>query len=164
MKYLIVLILCFLLSGICSNGVYAVDPLHPVTVEGKYWQGDNGYYINFTVNNDTWNDYLYELQVEVWFMKNAWNPDGWHNSINIREIDWHTDSQQYWIDPKENKSGFICFTSQILDQYPWWIDSYNDMYWGSVTPTYIPEPSSLLALGLTLLPVGIGAMRRKLRR
>ena len=156
MKTLVIVMLAGWMFLLCSFSLGAGS----VDVSASYLPyATGGYLVEFTASNHLDTEYLQGLTVHSSNRSSAWGPEGWYTYITYRYVAWGTEQQQCVILPGMSKSGFQFVEDAIPSQYDWWAMGSDFNYIGSVTPTPIPEPSSLLALGGGLM--GLGLLRKR---
>jgi len=89
-------------------------------------------------------------------------PQGWRIYQDHREVSWRANDIAYNIATGSSLSGF-CLTSQAAPvQLRYSVTGFAG-YSGFVTPQLVPEPSSLLAIGVGGIGVLGTVLRRRLR-
>ena len=91
----------------------------------------------------------------------AWGPLGWYTYVDTRSVGWDASESQYVIPSSSALSGFGFIEDTIPTEYSWWVSGGAGGFTGTVVPTPIPEPSSLLALGSGFLALAGLALRRR---
>jgi hypothetical protein len=145
-----------------------------VSVTGNYQLVDTGYRYYFTVQNTT--DPLPNLHVgsfNVWPDSGPYStvdsPPGWYAVLTPYTVFWSSGISPIWYDgipPGQTLSGFNFTSPQLVTSmtYHVWMSNGTDVDGevAEVSITPIPEPSSLLALGLGGLGILGTALRRRL--
>lgn len=156
-KSLLGLVIALMVSGTMCR---ASEPY----VSGTYAPVAQGYLVQFIIYNQLSHEVLCSWGVVTADAASVASPPGWDLSQNFREVSWryHTPADQ--LQPGESLSGFGFITQSAPGPLSFWILSNSAGYRGSVTPTAVPEPFSLLALGSGLMVLGgLPWIRRRVR-
>ncbi len=142
------------LAGSCL----AAQPYMTATYEDSA----GGFVLCFTIHNplsetvDGWIAYTPDASC-------ATAPEGWYLYQTDRYISWRALDLEHHVQPGASLEGFSFLTAQQQPAVLLWGISSRKGYFGSVTPTPIPEPSGLLALGSGLAAVCLPWIRRRVR-
>lgn len=124
-------------------------------VTGWYEPVTEGYRLHLTVHNP-----LVDEVVTNWFVATGdatgpFGPAGWTVSQNSREVSWYTPDPVRQVQPGQHLGGFGFGVQNPTSVLSWWIwSSRTGGHVGSVRPGFVPEPSSLFALGSGLVALG----------
>jgi hypothetical protein len=140
-----------------TSCVWSAAPVVTATYEPL----SQGYLVRFVLHNTLQQEYITQLTVVTNDATDLLSPAGWNVFQNFRQVDWDTPNPSYQLQPGQIRDGFG-FTSQNspgtlnlnITSNTW---SYN----GSVTPTLVPEPSSILAIAGGIVGLGGLALRRR---
>lgn len=130
-------------------------------VTATYQPLSSGFLVRFWLHNSTSNDHLYGLGVYTVDADMLSGPPDWHATQTYRQVGWTAMLLSAHVQPGETLGGFSYVSQGEPASLDWWTGG-NDGYTGSVTPTAVPEPTSVLALGSGLLALG-GLVRRRRR-
>lgn len=152
---LLALILAVLAVTSCAWGDVSL-------VSATYQPVSQGYYLRLTLSNSLQQEYLKTLTVSTFYdATNTLSPPGWTNALPPGQVVWAADSASY-LQPGQTENRFGFTTQNSPGSIYWSVRSNANNYVGFVTPTLIPEPSSILALagGLT----GLAGLRFRMRK
>ena len=152
-KYLLALLT---ILATLQNAV-AADPY----VTGTYAPSLDGYLVQFTVHNTTVDELVWSWSILTFDAQNPVAPIGWHALTTSREVNWETRTPGDMVQPGGNVTAFGYTSQSAPGTLHYSVNSYVAGYSGSVTPELMPEPSSLLALGVGGLGLIGAALRRR---
>lgn len=131
-------------------------------VSGSYQPVQGGYLLQFALHNPLAGEGLYRWFVATSDAMSPSAPEGWEINQDFREVNWHTSDSRYVVWSGQSLGGFSFISQGLPDQLHYSIVG-SAGYSGSVTPAPVPEPCSLLALGMGGLGVLGTALRRRVR-
>lgn len=130
-------------------------------VTATYEPLSQGYLLRFTLHNTLQQEYLTSLYVSTFYnATNLLSPPEWTSSFAYGEILWMAGPSSY-LQPGQSEHRFG-FTSQNSPNVVYWnVRSNAKHYNGFLTPTLVPEPSSILALAGGLASIGGIVLKRR---
>lgn len=144
------LLLCSMACGASPGVVATYEPV------------GEGYWLRFAVYNTLpENQSIWSLLVRTSDVQSPSGPDGWTIRLTSRDIQWFTSTHH--IPFGKHLGGFVYLAEQRPVELRWSVQGSLLGYSGTVAPTLIPEPSSLLAVFGGLAGVGGMALRRRRR-
>ena len=149
---------CTLLAGLLLSPASASPQVTAV-----YRQVEGGYRVSFNVTAGDYTVYRWGFQrIDPFGLT---SPDGWYATVFTRYTDWMAVSGNDELLP----GGTLVGCGATFPQLPTQIDYFvmqravPSACYGTVAPIPIPEPSSLLALGIGGIGVLGAALRRRVR-
>jgi len=150
--------LCTLLASLVTSLASAAPQVTAV-----YWTVGGGYRLDFTVRAG-------ESRVYRWGFDRIdplelASPEGWHGSVFTRSTDWTANSTDNELPPGQLLLGCAATFPELPTQIDYFVMQMAapGAYYGTLVPTPVPEPSSLLALGGGVLSLlGLRLRRRRM--
>ena len=158
-----------------TANAYCGEPVN-VTLSGLYAAVPGGYRYYVTVYNNTdplLNAHVRYFDLELIPATDLVSPPNWSAWVlSPWFVEWSVGpSWTDWpkgIPPGQSLGGFKATSSLPPGGIQYWGSATNALgdyfFTGTMVPTPIPEPSSLLALGCGLAGVGLSTLRRRRRR
>lgn len=140
--------------------VLAAEPY----VTGWYEPVTEGYRLHLTVHNPLVDEVVTNWYVATGDATGPFGPAGWTVSQNSREVSWYTPDPVRQVQPGQHLGGFGFGVRNTTSVLGWWMwSSRTGGHVGWVTPSFVPEPSSLLALEVGGFGILGAALRRRIR-
>lgn len=153
-------LICIIIGSLLCSSALASEPY----VTGSYQQISQGYYVCFTLHNPLGDKLLWTFSVATSDASNPVSPTGWSIYQTFREVNWETRNLAQMVQPHSSSGGFAFISQSLPGSMGWSVHgSPSGDYRGSVTPAPVPEPCSLLVLGMGGLGVLGAALRRRVR-
>ena len=157
-KVMLVTLTCLTLA--INSAAYSADPY----VTGTYEPLTEGYLLMFTLHNALLDEVITYWSITTSDATNPVTPAGWYIYQDFRKVEWFTQDPSYQLQPGNDLGGFGFAVPNPPGTLGWFAASNRWSYIGDVTPTLIPEPSSLLVLCGAMGAVGLSLIRHRRRR
>ncbi len=131
-------------------------------VTATYQPSSSGFLLQFVLHNSLSDETLTRWHVTTLDASSPVAPSGWDVGLNYREVHWSALQPSSYVQPGAQQGGFSYASQGVPGELTWYIAGSSWGYVGKVTPSAVPEPSSLLALSGGLIALG-GLVRRKRR-
>ena len=141
-------------------GMHGIAQASVPYVTSTYQSTTEGYFLQFVVHNAV-DGYSGNWTIATGDATSPTAPEGWRIHQDFRQVGWDVNEFEYAIQPYQSLAGFGFTSQNPPGTLGWWIFSGGWGYNGSVTPTLIPEPSSILALGLAVSGLGAWVVRKR---
>jgi hypothetical protein len=135
---------------------------HPY-VTAAYTPVQSGYRLDFVLNLDQWHGSSYGWGLFTTAITDLTAATGWRAGTDFRSTYWDSLAPQYDVPP----GGILRGSAGTFSTLPAQLDYFVEMtgpgagFNGTLIPTPVPEPSSILALAGGIAGLGGLAMRRR---
>lgn len=150
------------LTAVCAlTGVACAYP----SITATYTVVDTGYRLDFVLQGDPWES-SFRWGTFTTGITDLIAPVGWQAASDSRQTVWDTEfGSQYMVAPGQVLTGFSGTFATLPTQLEYYVSLTGPApgsYHGTLVPTLVPEPCSLLALASGI--AGLAGFVRKRRK